>query len=264
MTPSGPFRNALKARATNRARTARTPATRAPRRSQQDRSAEAKTQLMRAAVDVLMERGYNGLTTKEVASRAGFSNGALMHHYRTKADLVVAATNFAFEQAVEPSRRIAATIDRAANPIKAFIEDSWQVYFDWTFTIAIEVLVVARTDPALMARIEPVMRHTREMMIDIWTSVFSRQGLSDEDSKALVALTLLIVRGMAMDDVWIRDRARMKTMLSLWAKIAIAHIEQSPPPPKKSSQEPAADTIKPRAKRGSPATSKKSGKSRAR
>lgn len=200
-----------------------------PRRTQTVRIQEARDRLMRATIDVLVERGYNGLTTKEVAARAGFSSGALGHHFKTKADLVVAATTFAYEQAVEPSRRIARTIDHSTSPLKEFIEDSWQVYFDWTFTIALEVLVVARTDPALMARIEPVMRSTRQNIIDIWTQAFERAGMAETDSQTLIALTLLIVRGMAMDDVWIKDKQRLKALLSLWAEIATAQITTDRP-----------------------------------
>lgn len=200
---------------------------RATRRTQQDRTADARSQLLNAAIDVLMERGYGGLTTREVARRAGFSNGALIHHYRTKADLVVAATTYAFEQAMEPSRRVAATIDSANEPIKAFVEDIWQVYFDWTFTIMAEVLVVARTDPALMARVQPIMRQTRMSIIGIWKSAFARAGLPEERCDMLITLTLLIVRGMAVDDIWMKDKARLKNMLSLWGNFATAQLSDA-------------------------------------
>ncbi len=222
------------------------------RRTQTIRIQEARDRLMRAAVDVLVERGYNGLTTKDVAARAGFSSGALGHHFKTKADLVVAATMFAYEQAVEPSRKIAATIDTSTHPLRDFIEDSWQVYFDWTFTIALEVLVIARTDPALMTRIEPVMRSTRETMIEIWTQAFARAGMAKADSEALIALTLLIVRGMAMDDVWIKDKQRLKALLSLWAEIATAQIATrrpvKPPARQKAALSQAKSQPKPRTK----------------
>lgn len=238
--PSGPFKDYLQATARTAARK-----TQPARRSQSDRIQEAKDRLMRATIDVLMERGYNRLTTKEVATRAGFSNGALGHHFKTKADLVVAATIFAYEQAVAPSRKIAATIDTSTHPLRDFIEDSWQVYFDWTFTIALEVLVVARTDPPLMARIEPVMRGTRETMIEIWMQAFARAGMAEADSETLIALTLLIVRGMAMDDVWIKDKQRLKALLSLWADIATAQI--GGPRPMMATSLHAAQTAKPQA-----------------
>src|SRR5262249_26241777 len=68
------------------------------RRTQESRSRAARERLLAATIEVLIDRGYNGLTTKEVASRAGFSNGALVHHYRTKADLVIAATAHVYDR----------------------------------------------------------------------------------------------------------------------------------------------------------------------
>ena len=56
----------------------------AARRTQESRSQAARERLLAATIEVLIDRGYNGLTTKEVAARAGFSNGALVHHYRPR------------------------------------------------------------------------------------------------------------------------------------------------------------------------------------
>ena len=43
---------------------------RPPRRTQESRSKAAREKLLRATIELLQERGYHGLTTKEVAARA--------------------------------------------------------------------------------------------------------------------------------------------------------------------------------------------------
>ena len=53
-----------------------TATSRSPRRTQESRSRAARERLLAATIEVLVDRGYNGLTTKEVATRAGFSSGA--------------------------------------------------------------------------------------------------------------------------------------------------------------------------------------------
>src|SRR5262245_15684931 len=89
-------------------RPAQSDVTRRPqRRTQEARSKAARERLLRAAIELLQERGYSGLTTKEVATRAGFSVGALMHHFSTKADLVIAAGAYIYERHIENGRRIA-------------------------------------------------------------------------------------------------------------------------------------------------------------
>jgi AcrR family transcriptional regulator len=46
--------------------------------------------LLEAAVDSLVELGFARTTTLEVQRRAGVSRGALLHHFPSKAELLVA------------------------------------------------------------------------------------------------------------------------------------------------------------------------------
>ena len=67
------------------------PQPRAGRRTQAERSARTQAALLDATVESLIELGYGRTTTTEIAHRAGLSLGALLHHYPTKTDLLVAA-----------------------------------------------------------------------------------------------------------------------------------------------------------------------------
>ena len=104
-----------------------------PRRTQQARSSAARERLLNATLEVLIDRGYNGLTTKEVAARAGFSNGALMHHFGTKADLVIAASAHIYDRCIESGKKIASSDKAQAHPLRAYIADCQEVYLGWPF-----------------------------------------------------------------------------------------------------------------------------------
>src|SRR5262249_22325345 len=135
---------------------ARKPApARPPRRSQEDRSRSAKEKLLRATIEVLVRDGYGGLTMKEVARQAHLSSGALMHHYTHKGERVVAATAAIYEEAIVRGQGVAQTADAVKAPVEGFISDCLSVYFEWPFLAAIEIIVVARTDPELMERMLP-------------------------------------------------------------------------------------------------------------
>ena len=64
---------------------------------QEERSAETRRRLLDATVACLFERGYAGTTTTEIASRAGVSRGAQLHHFPKKDELVVSALEHVFE-----------------------------------------------------------------------------------------------------------------------------------------------------------------------
>jgi len=198
---------------------AQAPAKRTQRRSQEDRSRDAKERLLSATIDVLMRRGYNGLTTKEVASSAGLSNGALMHHYANKAELVVAATSAVYDECIVRGQRIARTAEAVKKPVEGFISDSLSVYFDWPYLAALEVIMVARTDDELMNRIKPVMEYYRQTTNALWLEVFKKAGYTPKQARTVLNLTLNMTRGMAVNRIWQHDDAYYQTLLKEWVKI---------------------------------------------
>jgi AcrR family transcriptional regulator len=193
-----------------------------PRRTQESRSKAARERLLAATVEVLIDRGYNGLTTKEVAARAGFSNGALVHHYKTKADLVIAATAHVYDRCIENGKRIAHSEKARRHPLRAYIDDCFHVYLGWPFLAAAEVLVPARTDPALMVQVDEFMQHYRRTMNDVWLGAFMRAGLGKKEAAFLMMTTLNMVRGMGINSMWQRNVSYYKRLLQRWVKVAEA------------------------------------------
>lgn len=54
------------------------------------RGAERRAEILRAAVEVIAERGYRGASLAAVAERAGLTQQGLMHHFPSKEALLVA------------------------------------------------------------------------------------------------------------------------------------------------------------------------------
>jgi AcrR family transcriptional regulator len=192
---------------------------RPPRRTQESRSKAAREKLLRATIELLQERGYNGLTTKEVAARAGFSNGALMHHFSTKADLVIAAGAYIYERHIESGRKAANSAAARANPLKAFIADCEEVYLGNSFIPTTEMMVAARSDPLMNAPFDVFMRDYRETMNEIWLKAFIRAGYSEADASFTIMSTLYVIRGMAINSIWQKNLPYYRSFLREWAKI---------------------------------------------
>lgn len=192
------------------------------RRSQEDRSREARERLLAAAIDVLIRKGYGGLTTKEVANCAQMSNGALMHHFVSKEELVVAATAAVYEAAVIRGQHRANTAEATKKPIEGFITDCLSIYFDWPFIAALEVIMVARTDPALMARILPVMENYRQTVNVIWLEKFIESGMPPRRAETVLNLTLNLVRGMAVNSLWRKNEKLYRQQLEEWIALMYA------------------------------------------
>ncbi len=227
--PSGTiFRMTTRKQATG-ARAAAAPhkAARPPRRRQEDRTRVAKERLLQATIEVLVREGYGGLTMKEVAKQSGLSSGALMHHYTNKGELVVAATAMIYEEAIVRGQRSAQSPGAARAPVEGFIADCLSVYFEWPFLAAIEIIVVARTDPELMERMLPVMERYRVTCDAIWLAVFKKAGVPAKQAKLALNLSLNIVRGMAINRLWRHDEAYYKAYLKEWTGIANAMLKEA-------------------------------------
>src|SRR5258708_9511366 len=77
----------------------------ATRRTQAERSETTRKQLLEAATKLIRQKGFGGLRTIEVASVAGVSRGALMHHFPSKHALVVAVPTYVNEVTFAQSTR---------------------------------------------------------------------------------------------------------------------------------------------------------------
>src|SRR5438128_4428078 len=82
---------------------------RAPR-TQQQRREETRRALLDAAVESLIEVGFARTTTLEVQRRANVSRGALLHHFPSKAELLVAAVDHLAEMRAREMKAFASQL----------------------------------------------------------------------------------------------------------------------------------------------------------
>jgi AcrR family transcriptional regulator len=119
------------------------------RRTQAERTAETRRALMDATLDALVESGFKGTTTTEVARRAGVSVGALQGHFPTKTELLTAAVEYSLDRRVEEFGVLMAGLDPSADKLDEAIDLLWSMFSGPTFTAWHELWVAARTDPDL-------------------------------------------------------------------------------------------------------------------
>ena len=80
------------------------------RGTRSERTADSRLLILDAAVACLVEEGYAGASTLAVQARAGVSRGRLLHHFPSRAQLLVAAAeHLATTQLAEVQLRAAAS-----------------------------------------------------------------------------------------------------------------------------------------------------------
>jgi AcrR family transcriptional regulator len=168
------------------------------RRTQEQRSSSMRTRLLDATVSSLLELGYAGTTTVEIARRAGVSRGAQLHHFPTKAELVITAVEYLAERRhrefTDAFAKLPPGVDRAA----AAIDLLWPILSGPTFYAWLELMVAARTDAELRrsvaAATERLMQRVQQTFRELFP-VPPGGELLDDPPKFVFAL----LNGMAIE-----------------------------------------------------------------
>lgn len=63
-----------------------------------DKGEERKKQLLQVALDVFIEKGYYGTSTREIARRAGISSGLLFHYFSNKESIYLELVKIGMEE----------------------------------------------------------------------------------------------------------------------------------------------------------------------
>lgn len=200
----------------------------ARRRTQAERSEATRTRILKAAANLIRKRGYARFRTAEVAEEAGLSRGAQLHHFPTKDSLVVATLEFVFKQAQTLSRRRAAAVDRPRDLIEAVIEDAREFFFSEHFMVAIDIVLSTSTDQSVRQQILDISRKARPVET-AWAEALAANGVPDQLASDIVALTLSLVRGMALRTLWDNDPKWFDELFSLWRQMIKVFLSDRKP-----------------------------------
>jgi AcrR family transcriptional regulator len=187
-------------------------------RKEQERSRLTRQRLMQAAVDCLVEYGWSGTTTTVVAERAGVSRGAQLHHYPTRAELVIAAVEYVGHQLVDQMLDAARSLPQGHGRTEAVLQLLGDLYTGQLFVAALELWVAARTDPQLREAVIPLERRLGREAHRLTVGVL---GLDDSDPAVREAVqgTLDMVRGMGLANLLTDDSTRRRAVLHRWAEL---------------------------------------------
>lgn len=167
--------------------------------SQPERRQRTQNRLLRAAIEILIERGYSNLTLDVVSRRAGVSRGAQTNYYPTKRSLLLATARQVVADGIpdQPSPGLPRTPTKA-DVLTAFIRESRKFFLSPRYTAMIELHVAGRHDPSLASELEALQRKAREAIDDVWLDRFTSAGVSIKDAKDIVGMTDHFFRGVAL------------------------------------------------------------------
>lgn len=187
--------------------------------SQQERkSSETRETILEATLECLANHGYAETTNNLICDIAKVSRGAMLHHYPTRQDLLVAVIDYAFYKHMT---NFSQTVNRLADEDRvgrnSAIAIDWQLCQSREFQAYLELRVASRTNAELRAIFLPRARHHDLVWKEELLKVFPEWRDDMRKLELTRRLTRAILEGLTMSrDIW-KDPAMEWTVLAFTA-----------------------------------------------
>ncbi len=179
-------------------------------RNRQDRATSTRTLILDAAVACLVELGYAGASTLAIQAKAGVSRGRLLHHFPSRDELLVAASqHLTATRLAQTEVRVAEQLaDAPEGPrrVERCIELLWTTFHEPPFWAAVELWTAARTNPALAAALRPEERALREAIREVGDRIWGPAVCAHPNYPELRELLFTSMRGAALPYTFERHR----------------------------------------------------------
>lgn len=180
---------------------------------QAERRRVTRGKLLDATVESLVDLGYARTTTVEVGERTGLSRGTQLHHFPSKADLLVAAIEHLAEERAKEFEADLEARSQADDPVDAMVDVLWGMFSDPIYWATIELMVASRTDPELLERFQTFEQTLGRRLYAVFKKMTGRQG---REAKAALEMTLYFMRGLAMERIFRQNEAHYTHLLNQW------------------------------------------------
>lgn len=179
-----------------------------------------RQRLIEAAITVLRRLGYAATTTQHVMDEAKVSRGAMLHHFPTKVDLMLAVAEYA---ATAQNRYVAKRLATVTGMdlYLGITEATWEAVSQPPGLALIEIIVASRSDAALGEQLPQVVdRFETQQLANTWEAARSL-GIMDRDAvERMVRLHRAAMRGLAIEMMYSMNGASVQAASELltWYK----------------------------------------------
>lgn len=175
--------------------------TRTPRRDESPKQqalkrAQTRARLIEATVRCIVKYGYANTTTPLIATEAGLSRGAMLHHFENGSALIKAAVAELHEKRLRAFRRAA---DMNDHDVSTLVHTYWRQVQKPTFIAFHELALAARTNADLARILQPLQVEFREKFNDQAVQLFPEWQDNPEQFERAMALSQTMLEGMAIN-----------------------------------------------------------------
>jgi AcrR family transcriptional regulator len=178
-----------------------TPATATPtatgrRRTRAEQRAITRRALLDATAECLVEDGYAGLTTRNVAERAGVAQSTFMHYFPTRdAFLIEAVEHVALRLLEDALDHIDLGALRTPRHREKVLDQAWREFSSPEALAAAQLWAAVWTEPELAAPLRSLEQRLNSIIAAAAATLFPDQS-EDPRFPGLLDLAISLIRGL--------------------------------------------------------------------
>lgn len=176
--------------------------------------ARTREHLLDSTVRCLTVHGYADTTTQRIQDEAGVSRGALLHHFGSKAELLVAAVHHIADVRVARIADLVTDLGDDPDGLRRMVEAIRDAMTGPPFQAALELWSASRTNAELREALVPAERRLGAAVRDL----FNRYaGIPDpEDARIAFESLMALVRGLELTRNMREDTAVADQVIENW------------------------------------------------
>lgn len=191
-----------------------------PPRRQADRVRETRGRLIAATISALDEKGYWATSISVVQARAGVSRGALMYHFATRNDLMIATAQHVLDAAIRPTRDARARHLSSQGTLPELVRFYWRRIVNTPEGRAfVELLIACRTDADLHAALVDTFTAWEREIAEVTIATFESSGSAPDDAAILWSISRAFLRGLIVHGQFIDEADHIDRMIDRFADL---------------------------------------------
>jgi len=162
------------------------------------KSFNTREQILRSAIQCIVELGYANTTTTRIAEKAGLSRGATLHHFSSHMEIIQASVEYLHRKRLRAFRRAAETLPEDGNRVRLAAEAYWEHVTHPLFVAFFELSVAARNDKQLASVLLPAQKAFDDALYQTTLEVFPEWKHDQRALELAMNLAQTLMEGMAI------------------------------------------------------------------
>jgi AcrR family transcriptional regulator len=182
--------------------------------TRKEQRARTRESLLDATMRCLVSHGYAGTTTQRIQDEAGVSRGALLHHFASKSELLVAAIHHIADRRLHDFGDLVADLDDGPDALEKMVAAIRSVMTGPPFQAALELWAASRTDERLREALMPAERRLGHALRELFNE---HAGIDDPDQARVSFESLMVlVRGLELTRIMRADQGLADQVVQEW------------------------------------------------